>query len=181
MAKRKAIFQTGSQQRSTGNFHRAVELIRNGLIGKVKEVQIGLPKGPPRFVEASPWKIVPAARITNLTGPAPMLPYVHARHHQMWRLHLAYGGGQLMDWIGHHNDIAHWALDEDQGGPTRVEARNFNWSPVPVYKAPVNYEVHCEYAGVSGAASARITQWGRASSARMAGCTSTGASSMLQP
>jgi len=40
-----------------------------------------------------------------------MLPYVHARHHQMWRLHLAYGGGQLMDWIVPHNDIANWALD----------------------------------------------------------------------
>ena len=76
-----------------------------------------------------------------------MLLYVHARHHQMWRLHLAYGGGQLMDWIGHHNDIAHWVLGEDQGGPTRVEAKNFSWSPVSVYKAPVTYEVHCEYAG----------------------------------
>jgi len=60
---------------------------------------------------------------------------------------LAYGGGQLMDWIGHHNDIAHWGLGEDQGGPIHVEAKNFTWSPVPVYKAPVHYEVHCEYAG----------------------------------
>ena len=76
-----------------------------------------------------------------------MLPYVHARHHQMWRVHLAYGGGQLMDWIGHHNDIAHWGLGEDRGGPIRVEARNFTWIPVPVYKAPEHYEVHCEYAG----------------------------------
>ena len=76
-----------------------------------------------------------------------MLPYVHARHHQMWRVHLAYGGGQLMDWIGHHNDIAHWGLGEDQGGPISVEAKNFTWSPVPVYKAPEHYEVYCEYAG----------------------------------
>ena len=148
VAKRKAIFQTGSQQRSAGNFHRAVELIRNGLIGKVKEVHIGLPKGPAEIRGSVTLEDRSGREDYQLwTGPAPMLPYVHARHHQMWRLHLAYGGGQLMDWIGHHNDIAHWALGEDQGGPTRVEARNFNWSPVPVYKAPVNYEVHCEYAG----------------------------------
>ena len=51
-----------------------------------------------------------------------------------------------MDWIGHHNDIAHWGLGEDAGGPTRVKAKNFNWSPVPSYHAPVQYEVHCEYA-----------------------------------
>jgi hypothetical protein len=52
-----------------------------------------------------------------------------------------------MDWIGHHNDIAHWGLGEDRGGPIRVEARNFTWISVPVYKAPEHYEVHCEYAG----------------------------------
>ena len=148
VAKRKAIFQTGSQQRSTGNFHRAVELVRNGFIGKMKEVQVGLPKGPAE-IRGNATKEDRSSRedYQLWTGPAPMLPYVHARHHQMWRLHLAYGGGQLMDWIGHHNDIAHWVLGEDQGGPTRVEAKNFNWSPVSVYKAPVTYEVHCEYAG----------------------------------
>ena len=148
VAKRKAVFQTGSQQRSTGNFHRAVELVRNGLIGKVKEVQVGLPKGPAEIRGNATEEDRSDREDYQLwTGPAPLLPFVHARHHQMWRLHLAYGGGQLMDWIGHHNDIAHWALGEDQGGPTRVEAKNFNWSPVSVYKAPVTYEVHCEYAG----------------------------------
>jgi len=148
VAKRKAVFQTGSQQRSTGNFHRAVELVRNGLIGKVKEVQVGLPKGPAEIRGNATEEDRSDREDYQLwTGPAPLLPFVHARHHQMWRLHLAYGGGQLMDWIGHHNDIAHWALGEDQGGPVRVEAKNFQWSPVPVYKAPLHYEVHCEYAG----------------------------------
>ena len=43
--RRKAIFQTGSQQRSTGNFHRAVELVRNGHLGSIKRVEVGLPAG----------------------------------------------------------------------------------------------------------------------------------------
>jgi len=148
VAKQKAIFQTGSQQRSAGVFHRAVELVRNGFIGKMKEVQVGLPKGPTKIRGIATEEDRSSREDYQIwTGPAPMLPYVHARHHQMWRVHLAYGGGQLMDWIGHHNDIAHWVLGEDQGGPTRVKAKNFSWSPVSVYKAPVDYEVHCEYAG----------------------------------
>ena len=146
VSKRKAIFQTGSQQRSSSVFRRGIELVRNGLIGKIKEVQVGLPKGP-NMIKGDPTKEDRSNRkdYQLWTGPAPMLPYVHARHHQMWRLHLSYGGGQLMDWIGHHNDIAHWGLNEDLGGPIRVEAKNFSWIPVDVYNAPENYEVHCEY------------------------------------
>ena len=50
-----------------------------------------------------------------------------------------------MDWIGHHNDICHWALGEDRGGPTRVEAKNFTKTKAKTYNAPPHYEVHCEY------------------------------------
>jgi predicted dehydrogenase len=46
-------------------------------------------------------------------GPGPVLPYMRARHHRWWRGHRGYGGGSLMDLIGHHNDIAHWGLDCD--------------------------------------------------------------------
>ena len=54
-------------------------------------------------------------------GPSKMLPYNGARLNFHWRWNLNYGGGQLMDWIGHHNDIAHWGLGEDRGGPIEVE------------------------------------------------------------
>ena len=53
-------------------------------------------------------------------GPSEKLPFVPARFHWNWRWHLAYGGGQLMDWIGHHNDIAHWGMGMERSGP--VEA-----------------------------------------------------------
>jgi len=37
-----------------------------------------------------------------------------------WRWNMDYGGGQLMDWVGHHLDIAHWALGLDLTGPVEV-------------------------------------------------------------
>src|SRR5690349_9103381 len=42
----KRIWQTGSWQRSQSNFHKAAEIVRNGLIGKIKHVEVGLPDGP---------------------------------------------------------------------------------------------------------------------------------------
>ena len=50
-------------------------------------------------------------------GPAPWSPYCKARVHMNWRWNMDYGGGQLMDWIGHHLDIAHWGLGFELTGP----------------------------------------------------------------
>ena len=40
---KKRILQIGSQQRSTEQFHRACQLVRNGRIGKVHTIKVGLP------------------------------------------------------------------------------------------------------------------------------------------
>jgi hypothetical protein len=52
-----------------------------------------------------------------------------------------------MDWIGHHNDIAHWALDVDASGPSRVEAAGWTFPETTVYNTPQDYEIRCEYPG----------------------------------
>ena len=72
---------------------------------------------------------------------------MRARHHQLWRGHLAYGGGNIMDWIGHHNDIAHWGAGMDQSGPTEVRAVGWTSSETDIYNTPVDYEIHCVYPG----------------------------------
>ncbi|QDT08462.1 Gfo/Idh/MocA family protein [Planctomycetes bacterium K23_9] len=148
VAKQKAIFQTGSQQRSDEKFRRAVEIARNGLLGEIHAVEVGLPMGyekpqgdtavakPPKQLDYDFW-----------CGPSEVLPYMRARHHRWWRGHRAYGGGVLMDWIGHHNDIAHWALDVDQSGPESVEAVDWTFPEGDVYNTPANYTLRCEYEG----------------------------------
>jgi len=72
---------------------------------------------------------------------------MRARHHRWWRGHRAFGGGVLMDWIGHHNDIAHWAIGADQSGPAKIEAVGWTFPDTDVYDTPHQYEIRCEYAG----------------------------------
>ncbi len=52
-----------------------------------------------------------------------------------------------MDWIGHHNDIAHWGLGMDGSGPVSVEAVQWEFPETDVYNTPQHYTIRCEYAG----------------------------------
>jgi predicted dehydrogenase len=119
------IWQTGSWQRSESNFRFACELVRNGRIGKVHTVQVGLPAGHSDFGQTRGQETMgpPPAELDYDTwlGPAPWAPYCPARVHKNWRWIYDYGGGQLMDWVGHHVDIAHWGLDLDRSGPVEME------------------------------------------------------------
>jgi predicted dehydrogenase len=145
-AERKAVVQVGSQQRSDPGFRQAVEIVRNGHLGDIQRVEVGLqagydtPKGdatvatPPANLDYDLW-----------CGPAATLPYMRARHHRWWRGNRAFGGGTLMDWIGHHNDIAHWALDADRGGPLQVQAVGWTRPKTDVYDAPVDFTIQCQY------------------------------------
>jgi predicted dehydrogenase len=146
--KRNAIWQTGSQQRSEWNFRHGAELVRNGHIGKVLYVEVGLPKGHLKPIGDAEEQAPPEGFDYDFwCGPSKKLPFIPARVHFNWRWNLNYGGGQLMDWIGHHNDIAHWGLDMDHSGPVEAQAVGFDWSEIPeIYDAPVNYEVKCTYA-----------------------------------
>jgi predicted dehydrogenase len=133
----KRVVQTGSQQRSWtgGQFRKACELVRNGAIGKLKTVKVGLP-GPnfrgPAVADSDPPK--------NLDyefwlGPAPQRPYNEKRVHYLFRFFWDYSGGQQTNFGAHDLDIAQWALDMDNGGPTMIEgAATFNkdgWFETP--------------------------------------------------
>ncbi len=143
------IWQTGSWQRSRQNFHRACELVRNGRVGKIHTVEVGLGGGYSDYAKTRGQE-TPSAPPAELDydmwlGPAPWAPYCPARVHKNWRWHLDYGGGRLMDWVGHHVDIAHWGLGLDYDGPVEIEGIGF--SPAQgLWNAQVQYRVVCKYA-----------------------------------
>ena len=169
------IWQTGSWQRSLPQFHKAAEIVRNGLIGNVTHVEVGLPGAPhdfPNTVPAllkrlatlpdkitSPTQILPGTPAWDLAvtppppeldydtwiGPSRMEPYIDARVYQNWRWNYNTGGGQLLDWIGHHGDIAHWGLGFDSTGPSEVEGHGEFPATNAVWNTATKYTIACTY------------------------------------
>ena len=115
------ILQTGSQQRSSDNFRFACELVRNGRIGKVHTVRVGIP-GNNKTCEPT-WTPEPVPEGFDYDfwlGPAPWEPYHHQRCHYEFRFLLDYSGGQPTNWGAHHLDIAQWGLGMDSSGPVEI-------------------------------------------------------------
>lgn len=138
------VWQTGSWQRSSPEMRRGVELVRNGRIGKVVRMVVGLPGGG-GGPEPVPGAKVPEGLDWNMwLGPAPWRPYqgVYDFH---WRWVLDWGGGNLMDWIGHHGDIAQWGIGRDATGPVTYEG-TADFTPSGIYDSPKSYRFDCEYA-----------------------------------
>ncbi len=120
------IFQTGSQQRSDSNFRYACELVRNGRIGKIERIEVGV-GGPPRPCNLPGEEMEPGVDWDRWLGPAPMREYssvlsprgMHS-HFPAWRGFQEYGGGGMTDWGAHHFDIAQWGLGMDESGPVEI-------------------------------------------------------------
>ncbi len=119
--KMKVVFQFGTQQRSDLKFRWAAELAQNGCLGKLREIQVGVPGGKttpawseqpvPDFVDWERW-----------VGPAPMTPF-HAdklkrdNHENITNFSL----GMISCWGIHNLDIAQWGNGTDATGPIKVE------------------------------------------------------------
>jgi len=131
---KKIILQTGSQQRSERpwrSFRRASEAVRNGRIGQLRTIKIGI-----GLDTASGRKPHPAPAPANLNyehwlGAAPEQPYVEDRVHPQdslggrpgWITTEDFGLGMITNWGAHHVDIAQWAMGQELGGPLTVDAR----------------------------------------------------------
>jgi predicted dehydrogenase len=138
------IWQTGSWQRSVYNFRRACELVRNGRIGKVHTVEVGLPTGTSGSQNNRVQPVPEGVDWDLWLGPAPKVPYRGVLHWD-WRWIMDYSGGQLTDWAGHHIDIAHWALDLERTGPVEVEGHG-DYPKDGIYNTPWQYKVTTKYA-----------------------------------
>jgi predicted dehydrogenase len=124
--KNERVFQTGSMQRSMSEFLKACELVRNGRIGKVQSVIVGVGK-PSKWCDLPAETPEPGLDWDFWLGSAPERPYnsvlsprgVHT-HFPNWRGYREYSGGMMTDWGAHHFDIAQWGLGMDHSGPVEI-------------------------------------------------------------
>lgn len=128
VTKKGIVFQCGTQQRSSDQFRIAAELVRNGRIGKLHTVKIGLPGDPSG--PAAPAMPVPKGLNYNMwLGSTPNVPYTEIGVHPQkgydrpgWLRLEQYGAGMITGWGQHHFDSAAWGMDTELTGPISVEA-----------------------------------------------------------
>ncbi len=120
------IFQIGSQQRSSPQFRYAAELVRNGRIGQLKTVEVGLPGDPSGPVEVE----MPIPKTLNYDkwlGSTPYAYYTENRVHPQagygrpgWLRCEQFGAGMITGWGAHHVDSAHWGMGTEYTGPIEI-------------------------------------------------------------
>lgn len=120
------IFQIGSQQRSSVQFRVAAELVRNGRIGELKTVQVGLP-GDPSGPEEPEMPVPPGLDYDMWLGSTPRVYYTENRVHPQqgydrpgWLRCEQFGAGMITGWGAHHLDSAHWGMGTEYTGPVEV-------------------------------------------------------------
>lgn len=118
------VVQTGAQQRSSREFRQACELVRQGAIGKVSEIHVGIAGANHPFSKIAPQPDQdPPANLDyeRWLGPAPFRPYNPQRVHYNFRFFWDFSGGQMTNWGAHHIDIAHWGMNWDETGPESIQ------------------------------------------------------------
>jgi len=149
------VVQVGSQQRSSQpweTFRIASEAVRNGRLGKVHTVRIGIgrdePKGQPPQSQAVPSTF----DYDTWLGPAPEQPYMELRVHPQsgygrpgWITTEDFGLGMITNWGAHHMDIAQWALGMEGSGPRTITGRA-DFMQQDVWTVHHRYHIEMEYA-----------------------------------
>ena len=141
----KRVLQVGSQQRSDARFRLACELVRNGRIGKLQHMIVGLPTGP----REGPFPKLPVPAELNwdyYVGQAPVTDYKGVNCHGNFRWWYCFSGGQMTDWGAHHNDIAQWGNGTEDSGPVEFDGKGLVDMIPGGYDAIAKYRVDCRYA-----------------------------------
>lgn len=116
----KRVFQLGTQIHAGDNYHRAVELVRSGVLGRIHTVrcwkaggyavsQVPPDTDPPAGLDWDMW-----------LGPAPKRGFNSAICPYNWRFFWDYAFGTFGDFWCHMADLPYWALD--LGAPLSVKA-----------------------------------------------------------
>ncbi len=122
------ILQVGTQQRSSPQFRLAAELVRNGRIGRLHTVKIGLP-GDPSGPDAAEMPVPKGFNYDMWLGATPFVPYTEIGVHPQvgydrpgWLRREQFGAGMITGWGQHHYDSAAWGMDTELTGPVSIQA-----------------------------------------------------------
>jgi len=145
------VFQIGSQQRSWEQFRYAAELVRNGRIGQLKKVYVGLP-GDPSGDEELEMPVPPNLNYEMWLGSTPEVYYTEKRVHPQadydrpgWLRCEQFGAGMITGWGSHHIDSAHWGMGMERSGPVEVWGhaefpKSGLWDVHGIFKTEALYE-----------------------------------------
>jgi predicted dehydrogenase len=164
VAKSGRILQVGSQQRSWGpneQFRKAVEFVRSGRVGQLQRVEIGLPIDPTAPDE--PQQPVPANLNYDMwLGPTPEVFYTEQRVHPQkvlangepdvqsrpgWLRNENYSLGMITGWGAHHFDTAHWGMNMELTGPSKIEGRGEFPPHDRIWNVHGKYHIELTYPG----------------------------------
>ncbi len=140
------VLQTGSQQRSSAEFHKACELVVNGRIGHLHTMRVGIANNN-RTCEPT-WKSEPVPEGFDYDmwlGPALWAPYHMQRCHYQFRFLLDYSGGQMTNWGAHHLDIAQWGNQADTTGPVEINGKG-EFPKTGLFTTALKAEIEYTYA-----------------------------------
>ena len=113
------VFQVGSQQRTMEINRFCCEFIRDGKIGKIKQVS-GVNYSAARKYTALPEESIPPTDDWKTwCGPTELRPF-NSQLQFAWMQWWDYSGGQMTNWGAHGVDQIQWALGKDDTGPTEL-------------------------------------------------------------
>jgi myo-inositol 2-dehydrogenase / D-chiro-inositol 1-dehydrogenase len=146
------VFRTDSEFRSHWYFHRAVELVRNGRIGKLHTIRTGVPRGD---IACGPQPTMPIPAELDYDmwlGPAQKAPYTLNRVHTPssfrrpgWMRCRDYCDGMITNWGAHLVDICQWGNGTDRSGPVEVQATG-TYPTDGLWNVLLNFEAKYKYA-----------------------------------
>jgi len=144
--------RTDSEFRSLRVQNHAVELIRNGHIGKLERIEIVLPSDPTPVGVQPDMPVPPELNYDMWLGPTAAVPYTEKRVHDVkqhalrpnWMRIDTYAQGMIANWGAHYFDVAQWAMNTEHSGPVEVEGRGE--FPASLWNTMINFKVRYAYA-----------------------------------
>jgi predicted dehydrogenase len=146
------INRTDSEFRSVRIQNRAVELVRNGHIGKLERVEVSLPSDPEPVPAQGDMPVPKELNYDMWLGPTPFTPYTEKRVHEPfqtnkrpnWMRISTYAQGMICNWGAHYFDMVQWANNSENSGPVEVEGKGE--FPMSLWNTMINFNITYRYA-----------------------------------